>query len=93
MLAALGAGTKADRDDSGLFDPVGNASLADIAFTLQTGRESMEERLAMVTDSRQDLAEKLSAFVNGDPLQPGMFTGRFRPWDPAREKAPPPDSP
>ncbi|MCP4401850.1 MAG: hypothetical protein GY801_31690, partial [bacterium] len=44
--------------------------LPDIAYTLQVGREAMEERLAMLVTSVEELEEKLKRFANGgDDLQ------------------------
>jgi polyketide synthase PksN len=45
--------------------------LADIAYTLQVGRESMEERLALIVNSLEELERKLDAFVagGGDPAR------------------------
>ncbi|WP_299608347.1 SDR family NAD(P)-dependent oxidoreductase [uncultured Aquimarina sp.] len=40
--------------------------LIDIAYTLQTGREEMEERLAFVVSDKEDLAIKLSKYLEGD---------------------------
>lgn len=50
-------------------------SLADIAWTLQRGREPMPERLAFVANSVEDMMEKLQAFVartaRAEPEAPG----------------------
>ena len=35
------------------------ANLADMAYTLQVGREAMEERLGVIVGSIEELAEKL----------------------------------
>ncbi|MBV9496787.1 MAG: polyketide synthase dehydratase domain-containing protein, partial [Acidobacteria bacterium] len=43
-------------------------SLADVAYTLQVGREAMEKRVAFVVEDMDDLLETLSAFVAGQPL-------------------------
>jgi acyl transferase domain-containing protein/enoyl-CoA hydratase/carnithine racemase/acyl carrier protein len=40
--------------------------LGAIAYTLQVGRQAMDERLAFVVSSLDELAEKLQAFVDGD---------------------------
>jgi acyl transferase domain-containing protein len=40
-------------------------TLADIAYTLQTGREPMRERLAIVASSKDVLAERLERFCRG----------------------------
>lgn len=41
-----------------------------IAYTLQTGREAMEERLGFIAESLEDLERKLNAFIEnkGDSL-------------------------
>ncbi len=38
--------------------------LQDVAYTLQVGREAMEERLGLIVGSLEDLKEKLEAFLN-----------------------------
>ncbi|ACU62728.1 SDR family NAD(P)-dependent oxidoreductase [Chitinophaga pinensis] len=45
-----------------------------IAFTLQTGREAMEERLAMVVASIEELKTRLTLFLAGDTAE--CFTGQ-----------------
>lgn len=42
-----------------------DADLADMAYTLQVGREAMEERLAMVVGSVKELEGKLKDFMDG----------------------------
>ncbi|MGC6177123.1 alpha/beta fold hydrolase [Lacrimispora sp. 38-1] len=42
--------------------------LSDIAFTLQNGRESMDQRAAMVVRDAKDLLISLKGFLNGDSL-------------------------
>ncbi|NSL86226.1 SDR family NAD(P)-dependent oxidoreductase [Chitinophaga sp. Mgbs1] len=56
----------------------GEISLADIAYTLQTGREAMEERLALSVNTWQELEEKLAAYVAGDNNIPGLFRGQIK---------------
>ncbi|MGZ8250628.1 MAG: type I polyketide synthase, partial [Methylomagnum sp.] len=51
------------------------ASLADIAYTLQVGRESHEHRLAVLCASPAELGEKLTAFLAGGPDMPGLWRG------------------
>jgi polyketide synthase PksN len=48
--------------------------LQDMAFTLQTGREAMQQRLAFIAGSAQELIEKLSRFLEGD--YDGLCLGR-----------------
>lgn len=40
--------------------------LGDMAYTLQTGREAMDERLAIVTSDCEDLLVKLNAYISGE---------------------------
>ncbi len=56
----------------------GAPGLADIAYTLQTGRDPMEERLALVAEDRETAAGLLRAFADGDAQPvPGLFHGRI----------------
>ncbi|TMU98191.1 SDR family NAD(P)-dependent oxidoreductase [Streptomyces sp. DASNCL29] len=49
--------------------------LADLAFTLQTGRVAFDERLAVVATSVPGLREALSTYLNGDTAAPGLYRG------------------
>lgn len=42
--------------------------LADLAFTLQTGRDEMSQRFATVANGIDDLAQRLQAFIDGQAL-------------------------
>jgi len=58
-------------------------ALVDIAYTLQVGREAMEERMAMVVNSKQALLEKLQVFcarVETDSAEhiEGIYTGHSK---------------
>ncbi|MHB8522439.1 MAG: beta-ketoacyl synthase N-terminal-like domain-containing protein [Limisphaerales bacterium] len=53
-------------------DPASRPRLIDVAYTLQAGREPMEERLAFVAVSLEETAEKLEAFVGGDRSAEGL---------------------
>jgi len=46
-----------------------DGQLAEIAYTLQTGRDAMEVRLAITTTSISDLCEKLRQFIAGTETQ------------------------
>lgn len=52
------------------------AALADLAYTLQVGREPMSQRLAMVATSSQDLEHKLRGFLNGLEELEGVYQAR-----------------
>ncbi|WP_437643502.1 SDR family NAD(P)-dependent oxidoreductase [Sorangium sp. So ce362] len=52
-------------------------SLEDMAYTLQVGREAMEERIAVVAATRDALLAALGAYVRDpDAPAPGLFSGR-----------------
>ncbi|UJF34777.1 SDR family NAD(P)-dependent oxidoreductase [Paenibacillus hexagrammi] len=55
-----------------------DVSLADIAYTLQVGREAMEERLAFIVRSLQELEEKLRGFVTGQDGVEGLYRGQAK---------------
>ncbi|HEX6969582.1 MAG TPA: amino acid adenylation domain-containing protein [Micromonosporaceae bacterium] len=50
-----------------LADPAVQLGLADLAYTLQVGREPLRERLALVVADRAELCRQLTRFVDGDP--------------------------
>ncbi|WP_410638385.1 SDR family NAD(P)-dependent oxidoreductase [Amycolatopsis sp. lyj-346] len=52
-------------------------SLADLAFTLQVGREEMEHRLGFAAGRVEDVVAALGAFLDGTP-HPGLHTGTLR---------------
>src|SRR5204862_274093 len=54
-------------------------NLADLAYTLQLGRDPMDERLAIIAESIADLRQKLAAFVEGRPeAVSDLFVGQAR---------------
>ncbi len=53
-------------------------SLRDMAFTLQTGREAMASRLAVVVASLTELREKLEAFLRKDRDIEALFVGTLK---------------
>ncbi|NEY36541.1 KR domain-containing protein, partial [Streptomyces sp. PRKS01-65] len=56
----------------------GRATAADLAYTLQTGREAMEERLAVVADSFAALAGTLERYLDGREPVDGLYRGTAR---------------
>ena len=53
-------------------------SLADMAYTLQAGREAMEERLAVAAGSVNELKEKLEAFLQGEQYIENLYRGTVK---------------
>jgi acyl transferase domain-containing protein/acyl carrier protein/trans-aconitate methyltransferase len=53
-------------------------SLSDVAYTLQIGREAMDERLAIIVTSLKDLQEKLNSYLKKEQIIPGLFSGRAK---------------
>lgn len=54
------------------------ADLVDFAYTLQVGREAMEERLALTASSVGELVEKLAGFLNGEDGIDGLYRGQLK---------------
>ncbi|MEU7576558.1 beta-ketoacyl synthase N-terminal-like domain-containing protein [Streptomyces sp. NPDC041068] len=55
---------------------LGDDALADVAYTLQVGREAFAERLAVTADSLAELLERLDAFAGGATEVPGARHGQ-----------------
>ncbi|MCX4185477.1 SDR family NAD(P)-dependent oxidoreductase [Bacillus amyloliquefaciens] len=53
-------------------------SLADAAYTSQTGRNAMEERLAVEVSSIDDLRNKLTMYLRSDHKVNGLYRGKSR---------------
>ncbi|NOU16651.1 MAG: SDR family NAD(P)-dependent oxidoreductase [Bacteroidales bacterium] len=51
-------------------------NLADLGYTLQVGREAMENRLGLIVHSTNELVEKLHRYIQGDKEIEGVFTGQ-----------------
>ena len=52
-----------------------DADLAAVAWTLQAGREAMDERLGLIVSSSDQLLDKLSAWVAGEQAVEGAYEG------------------
>ncbi|MBW7984116.1 SDR family NAD(P)-dependent oxidoreductase [Enterobacillus tribolii] len=55
-----------------------DVNLTDVAWTLQTGREEMAHRLALLAVSRQMLTEKLRAVIAGEQDIANCYTGELK---------------
>ncbi|HXH38509.1 MAG TPA: type I polyketide synthase [Thermoanaerobaculia bacterium] len=53
--------------------------LADVAWTLQVGRDAMEERLGFIVSSIDQLADVLTAYISGQKNIEGIRQGRVEP--------------
>jgi acyl transferase domain-containing protein/acyl carrier protein len=53
--------------------------LAAVAYTLQVGREAMEQRLGLIVGSVDQLTEQLSLFVAGEKNIPHLYHGQVEP--------------
>jgi len=58
--------------------PLGEVDLSAVAYTLQTGREAMDERLGFVVNSVDQLVEKLNRYLNGQKDMEGAYQGRVK---------------
>ncbi|MBC9915647.1 SDR family NAD(P)-dependent oxidoreductase [Chitinophaga varians] len=56
----------------------GAVHLVDLAYTLQVGREAMEERIGFIVSSATKLAEKLRAYIRGVPGVENIWVGQTR---------------
>ncbi|MFS0873158.1 SDR family NAD(P)-dependent oxidoreductase [Paenibacillus xylanilyticus] len=61
--------------ESGVYS---NADMPAIAYTLQMGRETMEERLAVLASSLKELSAKLQDFLSGKRAIDGLFHGQIK---------------
>jgi polyketide synthase PksN len=68
---------------SDLLDFIGaeehSIDLAAMAYTLQVGREAMEERLGLVVSSIEQVVEKLHAYVAGEQGIEDVYQGQVKP--------------
>src|SRR5204863_5282116 len=53
-------------------------NLTDVAYTLQVGREEMEERVGMVVHSLDDLKEKLEEITDEEKRVAGVYRGEVK---------------
>jgi acyl transferase domain-containing protein/acyl carrier protein len=54
------------------------ADLVEIAYTLQVGREAMDERVGFLVSSAEQLAEKLEAYARGEQDIEDMYQGQVK---------------
>lgn len=57
---------------------VAQDELSDMAYTLQIGREAMEERLAFTASSLQEVKDNLQAYLDGNTESSGIYLGRVQ---------------
>ncbi|QXW42462.1 hypothetical protein KXJ78_27080 (plasmid) [Klebsiella grimontii] len=54
-----------------------NFSLQEVAYTLQVGREAMEERLALIATSIEEVINKLEQFIAGKEENEQVYKGNL----------------
>lgn len=59
-------------------DKMDDTQLSGMAYTLQTGREGMDERLGFTASSILEAVDKLKAYLNGEKLIPEFYEGNAR---------------
>ncbi len=59
-------------------DGLDDSCLADMAYTLQVGREAMEERLAVIVTCMDDLKNKLGSFVEDGSGIEDLYAGQVK---------------
>lgn len=59
-------------------EQIADSDLADIAFTLQVGREAMDERLALIVGSVRELVAKLRDYLEGKDEVGGLYQGKVK---------------
>ena len=57
---------------------INKLALSELSYTLQTGREAMDERLAFIVTSLEQLKEKLSALIGGESEVEDMYYGQVK---------------
>ncbi|GAX59140.1 polyketide synthase [Candidatus Scalindua japonica] len=57
----------------------GSHYIGEIAYTLQTGRDAFNERLALVVNDRKDLVQKLDEYLDGFESMEGLYRGSIKP--------------
>jgi acyl transferase domain-containing protein/7-keto-8-aminopelargonate synthetase-like enzyme/acyl carrier protein/SAM-dependent methyltransferase len=70
--------TQVDLADRTLSGSNQQLSLADVAYTLQVGRFAMEERLALVVSSLDDLRNKLTQYYQGQTEIEDFYCGNIK---------------
>lgn len=69
------AKSMADHLDTRMGNGGASLVLRDLAYTLQCGRDAMQERLAIVAASVDEVQAKLAAFAAGEPVIEGLYRG------------------
>ena len=79
LLECRNVGALADRLNQEINIGAGFGMNADdVAFTLQQGREAMEERVVFQARNLEELREKCKAFINNEETSDGIWLGRKR---------------
>ncbi|MCP5002672.1 MAG: SDR family NAD(P)-dependent oxidoreductase, partial [Planctomycetes bacterium] len=72
-------GDKEEKEPSAKFTaPIHDVCLQSLAYTLQTGREAMEERVGFIVTSIKELEEKLEDYISGNQEAVDTYTGQVK---------------
>ncbi|WP_106793599.1 SDR family NAD(P)-dependent oxidoreductase [Aquimarina sp. Aq78] len=63
-------------EEEGGLQSTRNLDLVDMAYTLQVGREAMEERLSFIVNSVEELAQKLQVYIDGERAIENTWIGK-----------------
>ncbi len=69
MVNAISEPANTDLANTDLAAHMSTMTLENIAYTLQTGREALDLRVAFIVNSERDLYDKLQSYVNGNQGQ------------------------
>lgn len=60
-------------------DAIAEPGLSELAYTLQVGREPMEERVAFIVRNRAELLAMLRSYIAGETAVPNCYRGHMEP--------------
>ncbi len=67
-----------NRETDSAQNPEEEFNFADFAYTLQVGREAMEERVSLIANDENELVKKLSAYINKEKEIDALYQGNVK---------------
>nr|WP_237728481.1 SDR family NAD(P)-dependent oxidoreductase [Paenibacillus sp. OSY-SE] len=77
LVEYVGSLAEAEASEPQTVDLLPSLDTASVAYTLQVGREAMEERLAIVAKSMDELTEKLALYLEGKERIEQLYRGNI----------------